>query len=246
MENSAHSNNPWFVVSIGLMGLMLGYGLASLQGGVSSPGDAAAANVLAQNNNQSVPAAPTVPDEEVPAGEPVPPVDPETDHIRGNPDAKVSIIEYSDYECPFCKRHHPTMVQLLKDYPNDVNWVYRHYPLSFHPNAQPAAEAAECVAEIGGNDKFWEFSDKLMGSESYDYAAIVKELGLSEQKFTECFSSGKHKQFIADQMNAGATAGVSGTPGNFVLNNETQESQFLSGAYPVTNFKSMIDAILAE
>jgi protein-disulfide isomerase len=85
------------------------------------------------------------------------PVD-ETDHVRGPADAKITIIEYSDLECPFCERFHPTMEQLIKEYPNDVRWVYRHFPLAIHPGARAKSHAAECAAEQG---LFWEFTDTL-------------------------------------------------------------------------------------
>lgn len=90
------------------------------------------------------------------------PVD-ENDHIRGSVDAKIKLIEYSDFECPFCKRHHPVMQQLVSTYSaSDFAWVYRHLPLtSIHPTAQPLAEASECAAEIGGNDGFWAFADAV-------------------------------------------------------------------------------------
>ena len=83
------------------------------------------------------------------------------DHYRGAKDAKIVLVEYSDFECPFCQRFHPTMTQILQDYPTDVAWVYRHYPLSFHPSAQKAAEASECVAKLEGVEAFWEFADSL-------------------------------------------------------------------------------------
>ncbi len=90
------------------------------------------------------------------------PVD-KDDHIRGSVDAKVKFIEYSDFECPFCKRHHPVMQKIVSAYSgNDVAWVYRHLPLvSIHPKAQPLAEASECAAELGGNDGFWAFADAV-------------------------------------------------------------------------------------
>lgn len=81
------------------------------------------------------------------------------DHIRGNKDARIKLVEYSDFECPFCQRFHPTMQQVMDKYGDQVAWVYRHFPLSFHPEAQKAAEASECVAANGGD--FWDYADTL-------------------------------------------------------------------------------------
>lgn len=93
----------------------------------------------------------------------VPAVNKDTDHIKGDKDASITIIEYSDMECPYCQRFHPTMQQVINDYGDKVNWVYRHFPLtSIHPNAMNLALSSECVAELEGNDKFWEFVDSTV------------------------------------------------------------------------------------
>lgn len=219
---------------MGFVGLVVGMAVG---GGV--PGGSPA---VAQN--PPVPPANPTPEPAAPVAN-VPPVDPATDHIRGNPKAKFTVIEYSDFECPFCKRHHPTLVQLLEKN-DDINWVYRHYPLSFHPSAEPAALASECAAELGGNDGFWKYADIVMNDQSLTVDKLIpaaKQAGLDEAKFKECYESGKYKQKVQDQMNAGASAGVQGTPGNFILNNETKEARELSGAVPLANFESILTSM---
>lgn len=101
-------------------------------------------------------------DPNTPAASNVTPVDLAKDHIRGSKTAQLALIEYSDYECPFCQRVHPTIQQLLDDNEGKVMWVYRHFPLSFHQNAVPLATGAECAAEIGGADAFWKYTDAAM------------------------------------------------------------------------------------
>lgn len=84
------------------------------------------------------------------------------DHVRGNPNASVKLIEYSDYECPYCKSFHPTAQRLMTEYEGQIAWVYRHFPLDrIHPNARPAAIASECIADLAGEDAFWEFTDMV-------------------------------------------------------------------------------------
>lgn len=93
----------------------------------------------------------------------VQPVDMKKDHVRGGASATVAVIEYSDYQCPYCQAVHPTYQQLMKDYDGKVAWVYRHFPLTnIHPDALPLAVGAECAAELGGEDAFWSFTDKIM------------------------------------------------------------------------------------
>ncbi len=89
----------------------------------------------------------------------------EEDHLKGSPDAPVALIEYSDLECPYCKSFHPTVKQALEKYGDQMVWAYRHFPLeSIHSSARPLAEGSECAAQLGGNDKFWEYVDYVFGN----------------------------------------------------------------------------------
>lgn len=235
------------------MGLFLGIavtttiGLASILGmawsGKSLMGGGAG-NQVAQLPNLPAPSAdPNVPQPTVPS-KPVKEVGPE-DHIRGNKNAKVTLIEYSDYECPFCKRHEPSMVQALKDFPNDVRVVYRHYPLtSIHPNAQKAAEAAECANKLGGNDAFWKMHDKLFEiatSLSADsMVAAAKGIGLNEANFKKCLDSGEMAARVDADVASGNDSGVEGTPATFI------NGQLVSGAVPYASLKAQIQAAGAK
>ncbi len=176
----------------------------------------------------------------------------DADHIRGNKDAKVTFIEYSDFECPFCKRFEPTMQQMKKEYGDTVAIVYRHYPLSFHANAQKEAEATECANELGGNDAFWKYHDAILerttsggtGFALDALAPLAKELGLDESKFQDCLDTGKFAQHVKDDMAGGAAAGVTGTPGSILID-AAGNSQLLSGAVPFATIKTALDAAIA-
>ncbi len=177
-------------------------------------------------------------------------VDPvtETDHLRGNPKADIILIEYSDFQCPFCHQFHPTMQQVMKDYGDKVAWVYRHFPLTqLHPNAQPAAEASECVAELGGNDAFWKYADELftgtdLSKDGLTTAAV--KIGVDKTKFTSCFESGKYTQKVNDLMASGQKAGINGTPGTVILQVSTGKTTLIPGAYPVAQVEQAIDSFL--
>lgn len=222
---------------MGLVGLIVGYALGSGSAGVPAAGAPVP------------PAVPSVPTADVPEAPPagdVKPVDPQVDHIRGNPAASISVIEYSDFECPFCARNHPTMQQIVDTYGDDVNWVYRHFPLSFHPNAQKAAEASECAAELKGNDSFWKMADMIMekGADNTQLESYASAIGLNAAKFKDCLESGRMAARIQSDMTEGSASGVNGTPGNIVLKNGTKESKMVSGAQPFSAFQAVIDAML--
>jgi protein-disulfide isomerase len=167
----------------------------------------------------------------------------ERDHIRGNPKAPVTIVEYSDFQCPFCQRLHPSLQQILVDYPDKVRWVYRHFPLDqIHPQARPAAEASECVAEQKGNDGFWKFADSLFKNQfrlgENLYKELAKNLGLDMAKFEECLTSRKYKDRVESDLKEGINLGVRGTPASFV----NGESVF--GAVPYEDLKAAVERAL--
>lgn len=175
------------------------------------------------------------------------------DHIRGNKDAKLSLVEYSDLECPFCKSFHSTMQEVLKTYGDKVRWVYRHFPLSFHANAQKEAEASECVAQLGGNGKFWKYADTIFArttSNGTGFALdklgpLAQEVGVSQAEFQKCLDSGKYTKLVQEQITDGTTGGVTGTPSTFIIDAKGN-SQIIVGAQPIEALKTAIDQALAK
>jgi len=170
------------------------------------------------------------------------------DHIRGAKNPKVLLVEYSDFQCPYCQRFHPTMVQILANYPNDVATVYRHFPLSFHQNAQISAEASECAGE---QNKFWELSDLMFekgqsdgtGLNKADLKQYAKDLGLNTSKFNDCLDTNKMKDKVAKDYSSGTAAGISGTPGTIMIAPDGTQ-RLISGAVPYDQIKSLIDSVL--
>lgn len=182
-------------------------------------------------------------------------VDPATDHIRGAPDARITLIEYSDFECPYCKRFHPTAQKLVNAYNGRVNWVYRHFPLGFHnPGAQKEAEASECAAELGGNKAFWRFADSIYertrsngnGFPVSQLTPLAAKLGLDEARFRDCLDSGRHAAKVKRHIQEGEAAGVRGTPGNFLVDHKTGRIVAIAGARPFEDVKRAVDGLLAE
>jgi len=177
----------------------------------------------------------------------------DADHIRGNRNADVYLVEYSDLECPFCKRFHPTAQQAVDEYQGKVAWVYRHFPLDqIHTKADKEAEAVECAAELGGEDAFWALTDKIYevtpsnnGLNLDDLPKLAGEVGLNQSAFASCLDSGKYKDLIEQQYQGGLTAGITGTPGNIILNSRG-EAWLIPGAYPYDQLKSVIEEALGS
>lgn len=211
-------------------------------GGGKAPAQQVASGQQAANPQAAQPPQPTIGS--------VRPVD-ASDHIRGPQNAKVTLIEYSDLECPFCKKFHPTMQQLLSEYPNDVRWVYRHFPLdAIHSKARKEAEATECAGELGGNDKFWAYIDRLFevtpsnnGLDPTELLKIAETVGLNRAQFESCLNSGKYAKHIQDDLDDAQTAGGQGTPYTVVLA-ASGEKFPLSGAQPYSAVKQLVEQAL--
>lgn len=176
----------------------------------------------------------------------------ETDHIRGNPNAKLVIVEYSDFDCPYCKSFHTTMQRIMEEYGPDANvaWVYRHFPLTnLHPSSGYIAEASECVAEIGGHDAFWKFADLVFGQRSINEPTNISRLpefaeivGIDSKAYESCMESGRSKAKVEeDQANAVATGGR-GTPHSIILIGD--QTMPIDGAQPYEVVKQMVDGLL--
>ncbi|MFA6603284.1 MAG: thioredoxin domain-containing protein [Patescibacteria group bacterium] len=207
-------------------------------------------NIVPAENKQPAPAAANVNDQAAaPAeqpGEQVGEVAPVTsdDHVLGDVNAPVTLITYTDLQCPYCEKFHTTMQQVMADYKGKVRWVYRHFPLSFHPFAMPAANAAECAAEQG---KFFEFADKIfadqanIGTALFDKIAV--ELKLNKSKFDSCVKTSKYQARIDNDRTTGGAAGISGTPGTIILTADGGK-QLIPGALPYESVAGMIDSVL--
>jgi protein-disulfide isomerase len=159
---------------------------------------------------------------------------------RGEPDAPIVIVEFSDFECPFCRRSQDTLKVLKQKYPTQIKWVFKDFPLSFHARAMPAAIASRCAGEQG---KYWEYHDKLFsgaGLQETDLDRYAKEIGLDTAKFAECVKSDRFKQSVNADMELGQSVGVTGTPAFFV------NGRMLSGAVPPEAFVEIIDDELAR
>lgn len=176
-----------------------------------------------------------------------------SDHIRGNPDAPVKIVEYSDTECPFCKRFHTTMQEVMNEYGKDgkVAWVYRHFPLDqLHSKARKEAVALECANEQGGNDKFWSYADRLYeitpannGLDPAELPKIAQYVGLDVAKFNTCLGSTKYDQHIEDEVQNATATGGNGTPWSIVVGKNGKKYP-LSGAQPLASVKQLIEIAL--
>ncbi|OGQ46569.1 MAG: hypothetical protein A3H42_04960 [Deltaproteobacteria bacterium RIFCSPLOWO2_02_FULL_46_8] len=155
--------------------------------------------------------------------------------------APVTIVEFTDYQCPFCSRVRATINQLMDDYKDKVRYVLRDFPLSFHQFAKKAHEAAHCAGDQG---KYWEYNKELWGHQQAlqvdNLKNYAKNIGLKTDKFNKCLDSGKYTEKVEENVEAGSAYGAQGTPSFFI------NGIFLSGARPISDFKKIIDQELSK
>lgn len=184
------------------------------------------------------------------------------DHIKGNPDAEILIVEYSDFECPFCSGFHGTMNRIIEEYGDsgEVAWVYRHMPLDqIHKYARPASEASECVASLGGSNAFWSYSDILFAGHDEKVPASeflsnerLKEaalsLGIDEEAYTSCVESRQFEDRVDIDYQDGVKLSKAdpnfGTPYNILISKSGVQTP-IRGNQPYANVKNIIDSILS-
>lgn len=159
----------------------------------------------------------------------------------GDKDAKVTLVEFSDYQCPFCKRVRPTIWRIMDEYKGKIRYVFGDFPLSFHKDAKKASEAARCAGDQG---KYFEFNRKIFDNQSAigidDLKKYAKELQLNTKDFDKCLDSGKTAKVVEESIQLGSSVGVSGTPAYFI------NGIMLSGALPYESFKEIIDTELGR
>jgi protein-disulfide isomerase len=158
------------------------------------------------------------------------------DPVKGKDDARVTIVQFAEYQCYYCNRVNPTLQQLVSDYPNDVRIVFKDFPLGGHSRAMPAAIAAHCAGEQG---KYWEMNQVLLENQDAlgddDFVRHAKSVGVDAEPFKKCLGAGAYDAGIQADLEAGQAAGVSATPSFFV------NGVFLSGAQPIEKFRAVID-----
>jgi protein-disulfide isomerase len=224
--------------------IVAGFGLIALAIFFSGAGQATPSNVTNVDTAINEPA---------PSNAKIKPVN-ETDYIRGNPNAPILVVEYSDYDCPFCKNFHETMNQVMNEYGVDgkVAWVYRQFPIAqLHPNAPRISAAALCVGELGGNEAFWNFSDRIFQERDINESTNISRLteyaestGVSKADYIACLESERHQETVTASLTDGANAGIQGTPNSFVIVGNQQAT--IEGAQPYAVVKQIIDNLIGQ
>ncbi len=178
---------------------------------------------------------------------------PDGKHVYGSLNARFTLVEFSDLECPYCKRFHNTPKRLVDDSNGNVNWQWMHLPLGFHnPGAQFGAEASECAADLGGNRSFWAYLEEYFdhtrgnGQGVSDLTQLAVSLGINASDFRQCMTEGRYRDKVQEQAAKAASLGINGTPATFLVDNMTGNSQLISGAQPAEAFVAAMRKMMTE
>lgn len=176
------------------------------------------------------------------------------DYVEGNPDAKVTLVEYSDFECPDCQYFHPTLNKLLSYYGNKIRLVSRRFPLPQNQNAEKEAEAALCAGKLGGNNIFWKFSDLIFNKVSPTgegrglsltlLPIFAKDVGINVNNFTKCLNTGEMASTVSSEKADAVSSGVNQLPSTFVIDKKGS-TILISGNQSFDLMKTIIDQALA-
>ncbi|MBU1046660.1 DsbA family protein [Patescibacteria group bacterium] len=219
-------------IAIIIAGALIGWGFYSSNGSETKPSD--------MNNTEQV------------TQEPIKVNFKDSDHILGNPDAKIKIITFSDFECPYCSDFHKTMIQITDEYAKDgkVAWAMRQFPVHGVPT-QIKAVASECAGKLGGESKFWEMTDKIFETTPTGWISVEElpvlamSLGLDTNDFNICLENEDTNKKAQEDFQNGIDLGIQGTPHSIIIL-ESGEQIPLEGARPYDEIKGMIDMILAQ
>lgn len=174
------------------------------------------------------------------------------DNRLGSDSARIVIVEYSDLDCPFCARFHPTMKQLVSEFPNDVAWVYRHFPLdNLHKNARLESIASECVAELSGQKAFWDFIDNAFAYTSSNIdnptnmlSTFAEQSGVKRNDFINCLNNPEIAKIVKDNETLAIQSGASGTPFNVVIDTQTGATYSIPGAVDIESLRQLVKDLM--
>lgn len=168
-------------------------------------------------------------------------------HLYGAASAPITIVEFSDLECPFCARLHPTLKRMVDESNGGINWEYRHLPLPGHVNAEPAAIASECVASLAGPEAFQTYIEVLLANIGKANAAFLKaeagKLGVAAAAYDTCIQDPAMATLVRDDKAAASRLGGSGTPYSLVVNNATKTAYPVTGAVPYEQWQTILSQV---
>lgn len=169
------------------------------------------------------------------------------DWSRGASNPVITLVEYSDYDCPFCARFHPTVQAMVDEFPDQVAWVYRHLPLdNIHPNARAKSEIAECVGSLGGEQAFWSFTDLMFEEQGLTVAQSIEaagRVGVNVSAVQTCYDEGRFAEAVEADVAGATEIGVTGTPGTVIVTADG-EYELINGALPEAQVRQLVENYL--